>query len=129
MSGVDLAALRALAQEATPGPWRDAKTMGAIVSDDPGAIQYRGEDNLCGYGGALVGESIERPDRAFIASCDPQTVLALAEAVEAAQAVEYVFVCRCDEAWTGRVLHDPACLADEGADLVAALAPFRQEHP
>ncbi len=55
------------------------------------------------------------------------TLLALVDAVEAAQGIAYVFVCRCDEAWTGRGLHDPACLADEGADLLAALAPFREQ--
>jgi hypothetical protein len=58
--------LRALLEQATPGPWRDAETMGAIVSDDPHAIEARGPENFRGYGGAIVAESIERPDRDLI---------------------------------------------------------------
>jgi hypothetical protein len=67
--------------ESTPRPWRDAGTMGAIVSDDPAAIARRGEDNLRGYGGAVVGESIERPDR--------ELILAAVEHYDRAQAPKF----------------------------------------
>lgn len=71
----------------TPRPWRDAETMGAIVSDDPDAIAARGPDNLRGYGGAIVCESAEKPDRDFIirAANEYHALIAIEEVLKLAR--------------------------------------------
>jgi hypothetical protein len=54
---------------------------------------------------------------------DVQRRLAKLEAVaEAARNVMWVFDCHCDEAYTGRGMHEPNAICDEGDDLRAALA-------
>lgn len=68
----DIAHLRALLIAATPGPWIDPQTMGAVSSIHPDAIaRFIGDDphgpaHAAAYGGALVGESIEKPNRDLI---------------------------------------------------------------
>ena len=64
MSALDR--LAELESAATPGQWRLADGYGALVSDDPEKVARMGEDNLRGYGGGLVGESIELADREFL---------------------------------------------------------------
>lgn len=70
---------------------------------------------------------IKRQQEGTYAPNRDEELLAMIKVVEAALVVEYVFVCRCDEAWTGRGLHAPDCVAVDGVDLISALAPFRQE--
>ncbi len=75
-------ALRALAQQASDGPWvadpAFPRTVGAI---DP--ISSEGEWLH------LVADAQDADDAAFIAACDPQTILALLDAVEAARSTEF----------------------------------------
>jgi hypothetical protein len=49
---------------------------------------------------------------------------ALLDAVEAARDFARLLDCTCDIAWTGRGLHDPACLHVDGYDLAQALDRF-----
>ncbi len=65
-------ALRALAQKATPGPW---------FSDATDAVEAVPHFEIDGIPWEL---GLTRPNAAFIAACDPQTILALLDAVEAA---------------------------------------------
>ncbi len=46
-------------------------------------------------------------------------VLALEETL---REIEDLFVCECDEVWTGRDLHDPNCLFEYGDRVRAALS-------
>ena len=83
MSALDLAAMRARALAATPGPWR------------AGAVEKRSV--FAPYAGALEGPGGERnllrlnpyfrveADAAHIAGCDPQTILALLDRLEQAE--------------------------------------------
>lgn len=73
---IDKEKLKALAEAATPGPWRYGKNADDVVADhpaghadDPHGIDY--------YGGHLVAESIAASNRAFIAAANPAAVLAL----------------------------------------------------
>ncbi len=157
MTGVDLAALRALAEKATPGPWEQGDVwLRAGVMDE---LHGEGKCAFCGPCGDPVltgmddingkrmvahkhrnpepyepnhlisgpdgqvagnydyesGGIIEPTDAAFIAACDPQTVLALVEAVEAA--LRWARADNSEE------------LMQAARQLRAALAPFRQEQP
>ncbi len=64
-------ALRALAQQATPG---------RSIAEDPGSftwdVMYDAPGFLC--------MGIDEKDARFVAACDPETILALLDAVEAA---------------------------------------------
>ncbi len=107
MTGVDLAAMRALAEKATPG---ERQALG-------------GEGVCLAYGGDWIATTEDGAspvaDAEFIAACDPLTVLALVEAVEAAQA----FVTACEFC----PMTEPQRLAKKAAR--EALASFRQEQP
>jgi hypothetical protein len=79
--------LREVAGKATPGPWRDSTVdgnrYGALVADQPHPDRPNpasggwGWDE--GYGGCLIGESLMRADRAYIATVHPGVALALAD--------------------------------------------------
>ncbi len=71
-------ALRALAQQATPGPWEPREVQPWHATDVLQALRARD-------GGQLVICEHAGTDAAFIAACDPQTILALLDAVEAAR--------------------------------------------
>lgn len=72
---VDAAKLRALAQAATPGPWRlqDGEVLAADDIDCP-----RGYSPL-----NRIHTDTDGPDPAFIAAANPLTVLALLDAIVA----------------------------------------------
>jgi len=76
--------LRTLATDATPSPWRDSTVDGnryaSLVSTvkPKGRAAGKGWDWDEGYGGYLIGESIQGPDRAYIAAMQPAVALALA---------------------------------------------------
>ena len=51
------------------------------------------------------------------------SVADLAAVARLAEDMRGVFECHCDEIWTGRGLHEPACLWDEGGEeMLSALA-------
>jgi hypothetical protein len=82
--------LRRLAKDATPGPWRDSSVDGlnryaALVSDTKpeGRSPDGGWDDIEGYGGYLIGESLGGKDRAYIATVNPVLALALADLLDA----------------------------------------------
>jgi len=62
----------------------------------------------------------------FHARQDIPTLLAVVEAV---MADRWMYECRCDDAYTGRRLHEPNAICREGAVILAALAPFMDEAP
>lgn len=47
---------------ATPGPWREGLWGGSVVVDAGG----QPTDSDVAYGGRLIAESVDRPNRAFI---------------------------------------------------------------
>ncbi len=101
----DLVALRALAEQATPTNWH---VIGTGVSSDHGA----------GWVDWICEETNQGPqDAAFIAACDPGTVLSLVAALEAALVV--------DDA--AEITADDAHLEHALVLLRAALAPFREQ--
>lgn len=75
--------LERLAKAATPGPWVATERYGAVASIDPDALAAwvnkhpDGHRDVVAYGGALVGESMQDSDRAFVAAANPSQVLAL----------------------------------------------------
>lgn len=60
----------------TPGPWRIGRNYGAVVSDHPIESGIRGSDDVDGYGGHLIGESISQCNLAIIAAA-PEMLAAL----------------------------------------------------
>lgn len=97
MSEIDYAGLRALAENATPGPWE-------TMSPRPDG---RNAVHRPGYG--LFGEEVSTflvvdtnpADAEFIAAMDPPTVIALLDEIERIRAVEadmeWEYVCDNDE--------------------------------
>jgi len=85
------ALLRARAKAATPGPWRLSNSRyGALVADqphpdrlNPAAGGWAWED---AYGGCLVGESLMRQDREYLATLHPGVGLAIADWLDATAA-------------------------------------------
>jgi len=78
--------LRALAEAATPGPWRESSVDGlnryaALVSDvqPEGRLHGGGWGWDDSYGGYLIAESLQPQDRAYIAAMNPLVALALAD--------------------------------------------------
>ena len=70
------AALRALAEKATPGPWKHGPLFGEVWSRDAnGAMDTR-----------VAGAWLLSDDGAYIAAADPATILALLDDLDAAQA-------------------------------------------
>jgi hypothetical protein len=100
------AGLRAVAEAATPGPWRWEEPSKeswpqsdeSLVSDgktwESGGREYP-ETVLSGWGYDASGTEADAEDRAHIAAFDPPTVLALLDALDAAErklaAVEAAF--------------------------------------
>ncbi len=113
--GVDLAALRHLASEATPGPWKQEPQTAA------GRVWVKTRSGDCEPLFNIrsdKGYEQRANDAGFIAACDPQTVLALVEAVEAAQPFSDEQPCL-----EGETCQNKVCV------LNRALAPFRREKP
>ena len=106
MADLDLAALRAKAEAATPGPWtQDGHHMSLIIK----CIAERGSPNarhLCGdyINVADAGENwiVDAP---FIAAANPAVVLALIDRSEKAEAERTL---ACDE--LGAIYHEIARL-------------------
>jgi hypothetical protein len=95
MSDVDLLRtaarkVRSLAAGATPGPWTnspvDDNRYSALVSQTmpEGRRANGGWEWEASYGGCLVGESIMRQDRRWIALADPLFGAAVAEVLDEA---------------------------------------------
>ncbi len=117
--GVDLAALRHLASEATPGPWKQEPQTAA------GRVWVKTRSGDCEPLFNIrsdKGYEQRANDAGFIAACDPQTVLALVEAVEAAVNVDIL-------ADMGEIESHVLGAGSPLRRLRAALAPFRQEQP
>lgn len=95
--GLDLEALREVAQAATPGPWRWElpskeswpQSDESLVSDGVLWEGSRGDKYptsvLSGWGYDASGTEAKDVDRAHIAAFDPPTVLALLDALTAAE--------------------------------------------
>lgn len=79
------AVLRQRASRATPPPWRDAapNKWRALVADEPHPDRENPEVGGWawdeGYGGCLIGESLMKSDRTYIATMHPGVGLALAD--------------------------------------------------
>jgi len=106
---ISLAALEQLANAATPGPW--------VSHWD--TMRERREINAPNKVG-VADDVFDHADAAFIAKCDPQTILALIRvAKEAMRHIE-------------RELIDDLTVTEPGCELYEldeALAPFREEAP
>lgn len=88
MSDIDLDGLAVLAQAATPGPWT-ADVLGSegyAVNAERPASDHRLRRRLrvarCGH----EEWETDKANAAFIAACDPDTILALRERVREAEA-------------------------------------------
>jgi hypothetical protein len=83
-------ALRGLAVRATPGPWVPSHSYGGVVNPlletdcgcPPATDEMFGRTCTEAYGGRLVAESCGRADAAFIATVNPQLVLALLDELD-----------------------------------------------
>ncbi len=105
-------ALRALAQQATKGPWRIG---GNVITDDLDVIAMENPTKMR----YVVARTGRRPDdAAFIAACDPQTILALLDAVEALE--------RIGEACQYPEIGSRGKAIRAGSIARAALAPFTE---
>lgn len=72
----DLDALRALAERATPGPWSCPDVW--VETKDENAIAQCGNISWLGAPGVAANTRQQMKDNgAFIAACDPQTILAM----------------------------------------------------
>lgn len=100
-----VARLRALAEKATPGPWcweftgeksNDWAVGVAVGPDDKpiaGQLTTTDDEAYAGESGAFMDEAVIRhtfigegdnvADAAYLAACDPQTILALCDALDA----------------------------------------------
>jgi hypothetical protein len=82
MIPTDLAKLKALAQAATPGPWRDCPMDMFVFGPGGGDMIASTDDNgellIRGHGARLPMEANAR----YIAAVDPTTVLALIAEIE-----------------------------------------------
>jgi hypothetical protein len=63
----------------TQGPWRIGKTYGSVVCDTP-IPEMRGSDDVEGYGGHLIAESITKANANLIAAA-PDLLEALKDAL------------------------------------------------
>jgi hypothetical protein len=75
--------LRERASEATPGPWystEESHRYGALVGP---ARKSTRADEVDGYGGELIGESVEADNRAYLQVVNPAVGLALAAVLDA----------------------------------------------
>lgn len=82
---MNLQRLKELAEKATPGPWVEARP-GLLTKGDWDSV-FVDDDTDCSD---CICYNVEVPDDAqFIAACDPQTILKLIAAVEAAREMEY----------------------------------------
>lgn len=118
MTALDLSALRAIAGEATPGPWVTLDMggpeytssndegwwwvwqqtrlpyYGGVLEPERHTPDCPGKPSICCTGGALFSANItdnndgvqEKADAEFVAAFNPQTVLALLDRLEAAEA-------------------------------------------
>lgn len=65
-----------LARKATPGPWFTDDPWIVATRDAAGAIEY-----LAATNDLDTGNDQQERDAAFIAACDPQTILALLDRI------------------------------------------------
>jgi hypothetical protein len=75
------ALIRERANAATPGPWvttGKADRYGGLVSLSAPAD----EEEIDGYGGTLIGETLRRGNRAHIASWPPAVAFAVADLID-----------------------------------------------
>lgn len=84
MSDLDLGALKALAEKATPGPW-------VVTGGDNNLYGVDAQDDYV----TLSDSTLPVSDAEFIAAANPEVVLALIERVQAAEAV----IAEVTEAW------------------------------
>lgn len=92
---IDLKAIEARANAATPGPWMPDATYGSITA--PNGADPRGDAEY--YGAQLVAESCAKADQAFIANAR-EDVPALLSALRAAEQRALRWQALCE----GRVL-------------------------
>lgn len=81
MDRLERTALRQLAEEATPGPYREGKAGGAVVHD--GTSPSRDPDGeRTYYGGAVLCESMELCNRKYLTAMPPEMVNRLLDTIE-----------------------------------------------
>ena len=120
MPDLDLAALKALAEKATKGP-RSARPNPGWTPCDTDTYEVVTVDGIevCGWevdtrGGVLTGSD----DAAFIAACDPDTILALIAEIEHLRASVNCDSCGYhDEVWNQVVEGEPWVLVGCGCIL------------
>lgn len=89
---IDLNELKRIARRATPGPWEWEPPSGEDwPEDDESLVTTWSEDDGCpksvvsGWGYDASGTNAEPQDRAFIATFNPEAVLALLDRLERAE--------------------------------------------
>lgn len=58
--------VREALQQATPGPYRQGRGYGAVVSDSPEGIRVMGAEDREAYGGYLIAESISETNQPLV---------------------------------------------------------------
>lgn len=146
---IDRGALRALAEKATPGPWEHGADEdppdSAILHDGCAVFDVAHHANMRTV--LARGEDFSRADARYIAAVSPTVVVALLDALDAAEraAVDVVAATAArirgleesvkwhsDAAQFNRKLHDEICvkfnaLAEEHREAEAALAQARAD--
>lgn len=93
MTDIDYAALRALAENATPGPW-----FAEGLDDEPTiAHDFDTEGHGPGHGSFIFPD--KAADAEFIAAMDPPTVIALLDELEAARRAREDMAASLDARW------------------------------
>jgi len=102
MTPADRARLRALAQKATPGPWTWEEGLASEIGLPPESY----DANILSPTERVATSDGPKwkPNAAFIAACDPATVLALLDIADAAEAARISF-CQI-QGWARQVLHN-----------------------
>ncbi len=111
-----VADLARLLTEATPGPW-------TWTGEERFGWHFGREDSQ-----DATGRAYSEADTALIVAA-VNMLPDLIALHQAAKEVNYVFECRCDDAYTTRKLHGPDCHVREGEDFLAALARLEGETP
>lgn len=83
MMKAERAALRALADKATPGPWEICvgQLVWGVTEDDPG-LTCSGCGGVASKEHWLMAEPVEPADARYIAACSPERIMALLDRVD-----------------------------------------------
>lgn len=98
-----------LAQKATPGPWRQAGAILAVIRVDDGTPE--GGEAVAACASWKMPLAQKNNDAAYIAACSPSVVSAIAEVVRATRGL-----CKCGRCDLGRANLDDALDALDGLD-------------